>query len=254
MASLLLVSAACNPFAPAYSEKITLGQQFAHNLRFPSPFEYPVSADRNLYFDHLTFRLGASPNTLVVSACGYPELTEVCSTNVFLVDIARNYGITRAPLGAWQSATAIPGASNLRDPHGFTSAPLSRVTSNGFVSGETVAWTFRGINFPSRGTWVTGLTFMASGDGKLVFIAGVDKRKLPGYAVLVGDPVSGGAYGNYMLDVFDSTPDKKLAAIDVDCRMASLDCMAPVSVVNSRWFAIGLARDLSKAVLFDFGS
>jgi hypothetical protein len=44
-----------------------------------------------------------------------------------------------------------------------------------------------------------------------------------------------------------------LAAVNVDCNRATAQCVGLVSVVNSRWFAIGLAWDLSKALLFDFG-
>jgi hypothetical protein len=92
-----------------------------------------------------------------------------------------------------------------------------------------------------------------SNDGRLVLLAGVDKRKLPGHAVIVGDPVAGGAYGNYTLDIFDSDPGRRIAALNVDCGMASLDCVAYITAGDSRWLAIALARDLSTAILFDFG-
>jgi len=93
----------------------------------------------------------------------------------------------------------------------------------------------------------------ASGDGNLVLLAGADVRKLPSSGMFFGGPVSDGRYGNVTLDAFDWMTQRKLAAADVDCGMATLDCMAYVSVVNSRWLAIALEKDLSRALLFDFG-
>jgi hypothetical protein len=93
----------------------------------------------------------------------------------------------------------------------------------------------------------------ASGDGNLVLLAGADLRKLPSSGMFFGGPVSDGRYGNVTLDAFDWMTQRKLAAVDVDCAMATLDCMAYVSVANSRWLAIALEKDLSRALLFDFG-
>jgi hypothetical protein len=55
------------------------------------------------------------------------------------------------------------------------------------------------------------------------------------------------------LDMFESGPEHEVATVDVDCGITTADCMAYVTVVNSRWLAIALEEDLTKAVLFDFG-
>lgn len=85
-------------------------------------------------------------------------------------------------------------------------------------------------------------------------LAGADRRKLPLRGMFFGGPVSDGAHGNLTLDVYIAGPEREVASVDLDCGMATLDCMAYVTVVNSRWFAIVLQKDLTRAVLFDFGA
>ena len=94
---------------------------------------------------------------------------------------------------------------------------------------------------------------MASADGGLILLIGVNKRKLPKGGFIVGDAEGGGLYGNYTIDVFHSSPEQRIAALETDCNRASDECMASISLANSRWFAVPLTIDFSKVLLFDFG-
>jgi hypothetical protein len=150
----------------------------------------------------------------------------------------------------------VPGSLSFRDPLGYTSPyPLAEIDPPGarFGQGNEVGWTFRGKDYFRRGDWITPLFLRASGDGKLVLLTGADKRKLPSSGVFFGGPLSDGAYGNVTLDAFESGPEHEVASIDVDCGMTTLDCTSYMTVVNSRWFAVALEKDLRRAVLFDFG-
>ena len=95
------------------------------------------------------------------------------------------------------------------------------------------------------------LLFVASDDGKLVVLAGVDNRKLPEHGFL-GDPVNAGWYGLVTLDIFDSSPKNHIAAVDLDSRINVNAARARVTLINSRWLAIGLTGDFRKMFLFGF--
>jgi hypothetical protein len=253
--AVLAAVTACNPFRPAFREKVVVGSEYAHYIRFPGSFEPPASADSNFRFDHLSFRIAAAnPDQLVVAGCGYPNTEEVCSSNSFLVDTAHQYAMSKAPNREWEGARPIPGSDSL--PNGYRQRPPDMpvpITGDGPPGHNVNGFKFLGKEYYHRGDWITALILRPSGDGKLVVLVGADKRKLPSGGVFFGDPVSDGAYGNLRLDVFRAGPEHELAAIDVDCGMATNDCRHYVTVINSRWFAVALEKDLTRAVLFDFG-
>lgn len=255
----LAASTACDPFRPAIREHILEGAQYAHYSRSPVRFSLPATADPNLVLGHLMFRVaGNNPSVLVVAACAYSDDSkekETCSTEAFQVDVARGYSVSQAPPRAWTQGTPIPGSDSLRDAYGHPrSYDLPRITVDSRnAESETIGWKFRGNSYNRRNEWITALTFLESGDGRLVLLAGADKRKLPSRGVFFGDAVADGTYGNVTLDIFEGGPDRRVASVDLDCGMASADCMGYITVVSSRWVAIALDRDLSRAILFDFG-
>lgn len=175
-----------------------------------------------------------------------------------MIDTAHQYTITRAQADDWNKAGPVPGSLSFGDPSGWrppyplTVTEIDRAGSRP-EQGNASGWTFRHQDFLSRGDWVTDLFPRASGNGKLVLLVGIDKRKLPTHGVFFGDAVSDGAYGNLTLDLFESSPQNEVAAVDLDCGMASVDCWPYVTIVNSRWFAIALQKNLGRVVLFDFG-
>jgi hypothetical protein len=263
----LALCASCDPLRAPYTEKITVGQQFAHYLRFPSKFRQPIlpedtppyagAVEPRFYFDHLGFRTAAtSPDVLLVAGCGYFGYAiqkEVCSPNSFSIDTVRQYAISEARVDEWEGANPFPGAGGLRNPVVNKPYP-GKITRNGRESGEISGWRYRGMSYLyPRGDDFRGSAFMASADGGLVLLIGVNKRKLPKAGFVVGDAEGGGLYGNYTIDVFHSSPEQGIAALEMDCNRTSDQCMATISLANSRWFAVPLAIDLSKALLFDFG-
>jgi hypothetical protein len=260
----LVLSSSCDPLRAPYAEKIIEGQQFAHQLRFPSRFQQPILPQETppypaprFYFDHLGFRAAASsPDVLLVAGCGYFGYTiqkEVCSPNSFSIDTTRQYAIREARLDEWERAIPIPGAGGLRNP--VINKPYAgEITRNGRASGEISGWTYRGMSYLyPRGDDFRGSAFMASADGGLVLLIGVNKRKLPKGGFIVGDAQGGGFYGNYTVDVFHSSPEQRIAALEMDCNRSSDQCMATISLANSRWFAVPLAIDFSTVLLFDLG-
>jgi hypothetical protein len=264
----LVLCAGCDPSRPPYVEKTVEGNQFAHYLEFPSKFRRPTlpkqtplpgeMEEQHFFIEHLGFRtVISSPNVLLVAGCGYfgyvNQREEACSPNSFSIDTARQYAISEAGPGEWEHATAIPGAGSLRSQV-INQQDATRITRNGLESGETSGWTYRGQTFLyPRGDDFRGSSFMASADGNLVLLIGVNKRKLPKGGFIVGTATGGGLYGNYTIDVFRSKPQQRIAALEMDCNFASNDCMQTISLANSRWFAVTLADDFSRVLLFDFG-
>jgi hypothetical protein len=264
LAAMLLFTG-CDPFRAAYAEKIVEGQQYAHYVRFPSNFQQPAlpkeappgAVEPYFYFDHFGFRISAtSPDVLLVAGCGYFGYTvhkELCSPNSFSIDTSRNYEIRATALGQWERANPITGAGGLRNPVIGKPYP-GKIRRDGTANGEVSGWNYRGKSYYyRRGDDVRGSAFMSSADGGLVLLIGVNKQKLPKGGFIVGDAEGGGIYGNYTIDVFQANPAQRIALLDVDCSRASNDCMASISVANSRWFAVPLAINMSQALLFDFG-
>lgn len=251
IAALMLCSG-CDPFRAAYAEKLVEGQQFAHYLQFPSTFQqptlpkeapYPGAVEPTFYFDHFGFRVSrASPDVLLVAGCGYfgyTKQTEVCSPNGFSIDTGRSYDIRQTAAGEWERASPIARAGGLRKP--VVRPYAGKITRDGTEGAEVSGWNYRGKSYYyPRGDDVRGSAFMSSADGGLVLLIGVNKQKLPKGGFIVGDAEGGGIYGNYTIDIFQSNPAKRTAALDVDCNRASVECMASISIANSRWFAVQL--------------
>jgi hypothetical protein len=216
LAAALTATGCVNPFRPALRETILQGNQFAHYLRFPWWFEYSVPVGDELQFSHVMFRIAAGkPDTLIAAGCGYlNNHEESCSANAFLIDTAHQYTITRAQADDWNKAGPVPGSLSFGDPSGWrppyplTVTEIDRAGSRP-EQGNASGWTFRHQDFLSRGDWVTDLFPRASGNGKLVLLVGIDKRKLPTHGVFFGDAVSDGAYGNLTLDLFESSPQNE---------------------------------------------
>jgi len=71
---------------------------------------------------------------------------------------------------------------------------------------------------------------------------------------LVSSGVETGLSGLVTVDVFASDPSHHIAALDLDCHTNVNLARRRVSLVNSRWVAIGLDAGLQKMLLFDFKS
>jgi hypothetical protein len=97
---------------------------------------------------------------------------------------------------------------------------------------------YDGKSYIRRSKWITALNFGASADRKLIVLAGYDRNKLP--------------HGPFTLDVFDSDPTQRIAALDAESPTWVEDRLRRVSIVNSRWFVVGLDLDLRRMLLFDF--
>lgn len=247
---------ACGQPRSDIQEKILSGAEYAHYLRLTGGFLPPSALHDQANLDHLSVRIPpSSPDLLVVAACGYVDLGEQCSTNGFLIDTAHDYSIVSAMPNDWEQAKPISGSGNLTDPNPpYSITPLGvRVNASGATEGEPTGWTVKGKSYPGRGDWITSLITRASGDGSLVVLAGADKRRLPSRGLFFGDPVSDGAYGYLTLDVFIGGPERKVASLDLECKMATATCRRYVTVIDSRRLILGLTRDLSRVILFDFG-
>ncbi len=259
----------CGLIGQTISPTILEGQQYTHSIEFPSGFQVPDGIPKPFVFDHYGFRTSVSlPDALLVTACGRAVLSakkfepssEVCSPKVFIIDIDHAYAVRLASESEWNLAVPVKGQKeidapyqrNLREemkkPPNMQPIPIDPSQGRG---AEYQGYTYHGEEYRRRGDWVVSLNFGDSEDGKLVILAGVDNRKLPKYGFL-GDPVSAGAYGLVTLDIFNASPSHRLAAIDLDSHVNVNLARRRISLVNSRWVAIGLSGDLRKMLLFDF--
>lgn len=221
-------------------------------------------------FDQYTFRVSrVSPEVLLIAACAYTALpgheweprSRVCSPNAFSIDTERGYSVREARVGEWEQSLPMEGEKEMDDPvRRETKRDLAKPRflqgipidpSQGRGGADFEGYTYRGQEFRRRGDWIASLIFASSEDGKLVVLAGVDKRKLPKYGFL-GDTLNGGAYGLVTLDIFDSSPSRRVAALDIDSHINVNVARRRMSLVNSRWLAIGLDVGLRKILLLDF--
>lgn len=270
LAGGLVVLAACGLIGQL-SPTILEGQQFAHTIRFPSRFETPKGVDRMFAFDQYTFRVSrTSPDVLLVAACAYTTLPghelepsiRACSPNAFAIDTERGYAVREAKQDEWEHANPITGEKEMRDPYRRNlreemkkpvdqqPMPIDPTFGHG---GDYLGYRYRGNEFLRRGDWIVSLSCGDSEDGKLVVLAGVDKRKFPHQEPgLVDSAVNTGLYGLVTIDVYASDPLRHVAAVDLDSHINVNDARRRVSVVNSRWLAIGLNLDLRDMLLFDF--
>jgi hypothetical protein len=263
-AEALAVTAACgqNRDATPLNVTITEGQQFAHRIELPSGFRRTDQDTRELrwfepVFEHYIFRLSASsPDALLVSACRWespthppheapkpPFQVEVCSANSFAVDTANSFAVREAREIDWVQGVPIDGFlamrgqyhANLREemkrPSFLRPLPIGTEL-------EREGYAFRGKQYIRRAKWITAFDFGASADGRLIVLAGYDMHKL--------------SHGPFALDVFDSDPERHIVAIDAESPTDVENRLRRVSIVNSRWFVVGLSLNLRHLLLFDF--
>jgi hypothetical protein len=259
----LAVGTACGQIG-ALNPVLAEGRQFAHSIQLPASFRAPDSdrGARPLLFDHYLFRISArSPGVLLVAACKYDSRVEICSTNSFAIDTEHGYGAREASAGEWEAAAAVVGQKDLRSPYRRSQKEEDAKPANlkpvpiEEHGGEHLGYKYRGKEYLRRGDWIVSLNFADSEDGKLVVLAGVDKRKFPNQEpAYVSAEVFTRLSGLVTVDVFASDPSRRIVALDLDSHTNVNMARRRVSLVNSRWLAIGLDASLQNMLLFDFKS
>jgi hypothetical protein len=238
------------------SVTITQGEQFAHRIELPSGFRRTNQDTRELrwfepVFDHYAFRLlNSSPDVLLVAACRYenpllqhPREVEICSENSFSIDTAHSYVVQEAKRGDWQRGAPIDGFLEMNDPVRRTlkqeMAKPSDLRALPIGSQlEYEGYRYVGKSYIRRAKWMTALSFGTSVDGKLIVLAGYDRKNLSNHP--------------FALDVFDSDPAQRIVAIDAESRMNVENRLAGISIVSARWLVVGLDLNLQHLFLFDF--
>ena len=266
-ASLLLAAAigftGCG-FGIFLSPKIIEGKEFAHEIRFPAPFQRPTVGGSPLVFINYGFRIAkSSPDLLLVAACADTPLsphaldTRVCSPNAFAIDTKNGYSVRNATTEEWAAANPA-GEKEMDDPTRRESPAdkkkppyLQTLRLTGASPTDDEGFRYRGKEYHRRGDWIASLTYGDSEDGKLVFLTGVDRRSLPKTGFM-GDPINAGLYGLVTVDIFDTSGPRRLAALDIDCHKNVNGARKSMSLVNSRWVAFALDLYLRRMLLLDF--
>lgn len=257
----------CGIIGDVLTTKVILGQQFVHPIEFPSRFRLPERVSALFGFDQYTFRIPhGAPNILLVSACAYtipehvPEPSlRLCSPDAFAIDTEHAYVVRRASAREWEEALPDLG-EELDDPVRRTlkeelAKPVFLRPVPIPLNERPAAWDgfrYRGKEYHRRGNWITSFNFAHSEDGNIIVLAGVDKRGWLEHSIL-GDAISRAFSGLITLDVFEGDPGREIAAIDVNSNINVNAGRRRMSLVNSRWIAIGLDRRLRKLLLLDFG-
>jgi len=214
-------------------------------------------------FDHYVFRLSPkSPSTLLVAACKdtlKPQIPDICSLNSLAIDTEHGYGTREAEASEWERGTPIQSLE-MDDPIRRTVKQF--YAKPGFLRAIPIApgegqefqgYKYRGNEYRRRGDWVGVLTFGSSEDGSLVVLAGADKRKLPDpRPAAVAAAIYTIPWGLVTIDVFASDPSHHIAALDLDCHISVDTARRRVSLVDTRWLAIGEDPFLEKMLLLDF--
>jgi hypothetical protein len=253
-ALLLLVDApfaivACGQYRDTpLNVNITEGQPFAHLIRRPSGFQHSSRETGVVRFDHYAFRLAvSSPDALLVKGCRYenpqrrPYEDEVCSSNAFGIDTAHSYAAREVGKSDWDQATLIEGFLEMngrRNLPGQAEKPPFQTPLPIGTETEREGYRFRGKPYLRRAAWMTALNFGTSGDGKLVVLAGYSRNHL--------------SRGPFAIDIFDSDSAQRIAALDAESPTPVEDRLGRISIVNSRWLAVGLDLGLREMYLFDF--
>jgi hypothetical protein len=256
LAEALLVTASCGQSSSDRPINATIidGQQFTHKVHLPSGFQRSTKDQGLLPFDRYSFRVGASaPEVLLVATCRHEtpprqREIEICSANSFAIDTAHSYSAREVGGNKWDQATPIEGFLEMDAPTRRTlkqelAKPpyLSAIPIGSQLEYE--GYKYRGNEYFRRAKWISALNFGASLDGKLIVLAGFDRHHLY-------------SNGRFTLDIFDSDPTRRIAALDVDYkadnRIGVEDWLRQVSLVNSRWLVMGLSPDLQDMLLFDF--
>ena len=267
--SLLIITAGCGGNKPL-RETIVEGERFAHRIQLPGKFPKSDRGRGEIPFDHYAFRMSASsPDLLLLTACKFDVPVEskslldeeICSSTAYAIDASRSYAVRAVDSVEWGQAEPIPGFFDMRDPYGladkeFYKRPVDqRPLPIPVGNAEREGFRYRGKAYLRRGTWISVQSVGDSVDGQVLALGGVDKRKLPDPSkVFLGDPIGGGSFGTFTVDIFDTNTGRRMAAVDADCDMNVLRCMRRASLANSRWFVIALNDSLQDVSLFDFQS
>jgi hypothetical protein len=199
------------------------------------------------------------PNVILVAACRSEDLSEICSLNSFVIDARHGYRTRPAEAGEWEQGVVIE-SQEMDDPVRRTlkqeyarPAFLRPIPIAPREGEEFQGYKYRGNEFRRRGDWVGALNFAASDDGKAVVLAGVDKQKFPNQEpAYVAAAIHTRPSGLVATDVFAADPSHHIAALELDCHRPDDTARRRISLVNSRWLAIGLDPFLQKMLLFDF--
>jgi hypothetical protein len=238
------------------------GRQFTHSINFPSRFERAQMTTEvpSLPFDHYRFRASSeSPNILLVSACKYVALSEVCSANAFGVDTEHGFTTSPVEAGEWEKGNALTShemndpvrrtlTQELAKPAFSRPIPISRGEGEEFQG-----YKYKGKEYRRRGDWVGALNFANSEDGRLIVLAGVDKRKFTSQEPsFVDAAIYVRPSGLVTLDVFEDDPLHRVASLNLDCHTPAQNARTRISLVDSRWVAIGIDPFLTRMLLLDF--
>jgi hypothetical protein len=242
------------------------GGQFAHSIQLQSRFRVPENTAGRLplVFDHYRFRLSkTSPGVLLVAACKEVtvrlQVLEICSLNSFAIDTEHGYATRDAEAGEWEKGTPVTSLE-MNDPtrrtvkQEYAKPAFLRALPIAPRPGEEYqGYKYRGNEYLRRGDWIGSLTFGSSEDGTLIVLTGADKRRFPDQRpAFVDAAIYTNPNGLVTVDVFASDPSRRIAAFDLDSHTSVDTARRRISLVNSRWIAIGLAPFLDKMLLFDF--
>jgi hypothetical protein len=218
--------------------QVVEGRQFAHDIQLPSRFNRS-SEDRGMRrFDRYAFRVAeSSPNVLLIKACRYELVAEhssevlICSGNTFSIDAESLYSVREVTQSHWDQARPIDGCQEMdgrsQDVKRELAKPANMRPLPIGPEVEKEGYKYRGKEYVRRAKWISALNFVASGDGRLIVLAGYDRHHLF-------------SSGTFTIDIFDADPTRRVAALDLDYRTAVEGHLGRVSVVSSRWVAIGL--------------
>ena len=258
---VLAVQTACGQIG-SVTPRVIEGQHSAHSVQFPARFRESETTKGTmpLLFDYYRFRISPkSANVILVAACRDADSSEICSTNSFAIDTEHGYETRLTEAGEWEQGGPIKSLE-MDDPvrrtikQEYAKPMFLRAIPIAPKEGqEYQGYKYRGNEYRRRGDWIGALKFASSDDGSLVVMAGVDKRKFPNQEpVSVAAEVFTVPNGLVTIDVFAVDPAHQIAALDLDCRTSVETARGRVSLVNSRWLAIGLDPFLDKMLLFDF--
>jgi hypothetical protein len=245
---------------PMLKETITEGKQFAHYLELPSGFNIGRTKLTGVLMSHYGFRVSINPDVLLVSGCEYKDLEEICSLISFAIDTSHGYSIRQSTQSEWQNAKPFKEAGEMNDPvHRFLREEVAKPPALRTIPIETAApshqlvgYSYLGKKYLRRGEWVTtAINFGHSADQNLMILTGADDRAFAFPKSLLR--AESNLYGRFSVDIFDRSPDHRIAAMDIDCIISVIDSLSHVSLINSRWVAIGLDPELKRMLLFDFG-
>jgi hypothetical protein len=185
------------------------------------------------------------------AACRYDDLAEICSSNGFAIDTAHSHSVRELESNEWERARPTE-LRNMYNP--LPEKPYKNLAPISEQQGaEYQGYNYQGKRYPRRGDWIVSLSFASSADSRLIVLAGVDERRFhnqePG---LVSSAVETGLSGLVTVDVFAGDPSRHIAAFDLDSHTNVNLARRRISLVDSRWLAVGLDTSLQHMLLFNF--